>query len=396
MKIKININKIFQDLIYVIVFFALIKPDSLEYIGFTWLANLLVGLDGVLMIILLILLFAGKFKISKMSLLIMLYFFIGFITTVINCNDLYNLLKVAGPGIAVCLLTDFLIQKKENVYFESIYLTLGLAYFLNFITILKYYPVGMYRMEKVVGDLYLMGYDNGMIYNLLPFCGVSLILSYKKRGKLISNISIFAISLTLLSEFFVKSASGIIEILIFLFLSISINNRLIKKIFTPTIVFFNYIFLSISINVFRIQNIFKYIIVDILNKDLTFTNRTYLWDYAINLIKNNPILGIGYGDKNIVGIYSRTYSHPHSLFLDIIVKGGIVLLATFIIILNRFRNCYKSSNNNIIKNIILSVICVFLIGEIINSVQYKIFFWSFLVLIEYADKITNKGDTNEK
>lgn len=388
MKIKkISIKNFLSIIFFSIVFFALIKPDSLEYLGFTWLANLLICLDGFLMIFLFFMFIANKYKISKMSILIICYFLIGFLSTLLHSNDLFSFIKVAGPGIAICLLTDYLIQKNKIIYFKSIYTTLGIAYFLNFITILKYYPVGMYQMDKVSGDLYLMGYDNGMIYNLLPLCGISLILSYIKTGKLISKVSLFAILLTVISEFFVDSASGIVEITLFLIFSICRNNFLLKKIMRPYFVFLNYFIFSLGINVFRIQNLFKYLIVDVLKKDLTFTNRTYLWDYALNIIKSKPIFGIGYGEHNIYGIFSRSYSHPHSMMLDIMVKGGVILLISFIFILFHFSDCYKRSSNFIIKNIVLSVIAVFLIGEIVNSVQYKVFFWSFFVLIEYCDLI---------
>lgn len=397
MKIKkSSIKNVLKIILYSIVFFALIKPDSLEYLGFTWLSNTLIVLDIILMMLLTLMLIANKFKMSKMTLIIIIYFIIGMIPTIVHSNNLFSFIKVAGPGIAICLLTDFLIQKKEKIYFESIYYTLGIAYFLNFITIIKYYRVGMYQMDKVSGDLYLMGYDNGMIYNLLPLCGVSLILSYIKTGKLVSKTSMFAIILTVISEFFVGSASGIVEIVLFLFLAISINNSFVKKIMKPFIMFVNYFFMSIGINILRIQNIFEYLIVDVLKKDLTFTNRTILWDYAIKSIKQNPIIGIGYGENNIIGIYYRNYSHPHSMFLDILVKGGIILLAVFAYILIHFANIYKKSKNRIVKNIILAVITIFLIGEIVNSVQYKVFFWSFLVLIEYTNIITHKGDNDGK
>lgn len=138
--------------------------------------------------------------------------------------------------------------------------------------------------------------------------------------------------------------------------------------------------IPILLNIYRIQNRFSWLIVGLLDKDLTITNRTYLWDYAINLFQNHPIIGIGYGSNTIVGIFNRSYSHPHSLFLDILSKGGICLMIVFLFLLRRFSTRYNKSNNRKAKNIIMGIIAVFLIGEIVNSVQYKIFFWSFFVL----------------
>ena len=239
-----------------------------------------------------------------------------------------------------------------------------------------------------------MGYDNGMIYNLLPLCGVSFILSYKKYGKLITKYSIFALFVSLISEFWVMSASGVLQILFLVILLFVLKKE--RKFITPTFMFSLFFIVSILINVFSIQNEFSWLIVDILNKDLTLTRRTFLWEYAIQVISNNPILGIGFGEKNIIGVYEREYSHPHSMLLDILVKGGVVLMTIFILILNNFSKKFKKSKNIIIKNIIFLVIAVFLIGEVVNSVQYKVFFWSFLVLIEYTEKIKYEKRIEQK
>lgn len=314
--------------------------------------------------------------------------------TVLYSNNLFSWVKVAGPAIAICLLTDKEMQNSNNVYFEGMFWILAICYLLNLFSIIIYYPEGMYRLEKVVGDLYLMGYDNSMIYNLLPLCGVSFILSYKKYGKLITKYSIFALAITFISEFWVMSASGVLQILFFVMLLYMLRKE--SKIITPVFIFWLFFIISIAINIFSIQNAFSWLIVDILNKDLTLTRRTFLWEYAMQVIAKNPVIGIGFGEKNIMGIYEREYSHPHSMLLDILVKGGVVLMTIFILILNNFTKKFKKSKNLIIKNIIFLVIAVFLIGEVVNSVQYKVFFWSFLVLIEYTEKIKYEKRIEQK
>lgn len=73
-KIIIRPQKIIYTIIYSIIFFALIKPDSLEHLGFNWLADLLIVVDILLIVILSILILKGKFKLSKMTRLIFLFF----------------------------------------------------------------------------------------------------------------------------------------------------------------------------------------------------------------------------------------------------------------------------------------------------------------------------------
>ena len=73
-KIIIRPQKIIYTIIYSIIFFALIKPDSLEHLGFNWLADLLIVVDILLIAILSILILKGKFRLSKMTRLIFLFF----------------------------------------------------------------------------------------------------------------------------------------------------------------------------------------------------------------------------------------------------------------------------------------------------------------------------------
>lgn len=390
-KIILYPKKCMITFFYAIIFFALLKPDSLEYLGFEWISNMLIALDGLIMLFLFFLLLTNKYKMSKMTILIIIYFIYLLIPTIMGTGEIFTWIKMAGPAIAICLLTDFILTNEKEYYFSAINFLLFSLYFLNFISICIYYPDGMYRMEKVVGDLYLMGYDNGMIYNLLPLCGISIILSYMKKGKMFSTISIFPIILTFASELLVQSASGIVEIMIFILLIFLLNTALCKKILKPKILFGCFFISSIAITIFRLQNTFSWLIVDILKKDLTFTNRTYIWDNALLLIKDNWLFGVGCGEKIVEGIFNRTYAHPHSMFLDLLLKGGIITMGIFVSILSNFCKKYNNSKETIIKNIILAVIVTFLVGEIVNSVQYKIFFWSFFVLIEYADKILEKS-----
>lgn len=77
-RIIIRPKKTMYTIIYAIIFFALIKPDSLEHLGLTWLANTLIGLDVVLILVLSILILKGTFKISKMTTLIFLFFIFRF------------------------------------------------------------------------------------------------------------------------------------------------------------------------------------------------------------------------------------------------------------------------------------------------------------------------------
>lgn len=387
MKIRIYPKRILKIFVFSILFFALLKPDSLDHIGLKWLDISLVIIDGMLMFIMFFFAVIRKIKVSGTTfIIILIYFFIG-LSTLFGTKDLFSLLKVSGTAIGAGLFTDYCMQKDPEIYFKAGIFTLIILFSINCITILKYYPVGMYRLDYVVGDLYFMGHDNAMIYNLVPLCSLSFIFSYIKKKKILNKVSLYAVILTFFSEFYVKSATGIIEVLLLLLLFTLINNKKFDKLLNPKLLFFTYILLNLLVVIFRIQNNFSWFFVDILGKDLTFTGRTYLWDYAINMINYHSFLGYGMGVE-IIG-NGHIYPNAHCLILDFLFKGGFFSLMSFLLLMINFNINYRKSENKVIAKMILIPIIVLLTGEITAAIPYKPLFWSLFVLINYSDSIEN-------
>ena len=78
-------------------------------------------------------------------------------------------------------------------------------------------------------------------------------------------------------------------------------------------------------------------IFQMLGRDSDFTHRAYLWDFSLDLISQNPILGIGCFSADTFNRYimSMTTSglfntgNPHNTYLTIMLSGGIVAFALF-------------------------------------------------------------------
>ena len=380
-------KRVVKVLFYSIIFFALIKPDSLEHIGLKWMDTTLIVIDGMLMVIMSWFALIKKYRISLTTIIIFLIYFIIGLSTLFGTRDFFSLIKVAGTAIGAGMFTDFCLQKDSKLYFQSSILTLLILFTINLFTIIKYYPVGMYRLDYVVGDLYFMGHDNGMIYNLIPLCALSFIYSYSTKRKFWTFISIYSVFITLFSEFYVKSATGILSTIILIIMLLLLDKKILNKILNPKLLFSSFLILCFLLVFLRIQNYFSWLFVDILGKDLTFTGRTYLWDYAISLIKNKIFLGYGMG-VNVVG-NGHVYPHAHSLILDFMFKGGLLTFIVFLSLMHNFDKKYKKSSNKTISKLILIPIAVLLFCELTAACPYKAFFWSLFVLINYTPNIEN-------
>ena len=387
MNLLIKPKEVRRIIIYASIFFALLKPDSLEYIGLGWLDTLLIGCDGFVLAYLGIKMLERKFHVSSMTTCVCFLYFSMAFSTLLKSHEYYTLLKVAGPAIATCLFTDLCMQRRPVQYLKAVVYLLTILYTLNFITIVMYYPDGMYTTDWVVGDTYLMGFDNGMIYNFLPLCCFACLYSYVMYSKVFTGISIYAMALSLVSEIYVQSGTGMIQMALLLSLFLLIDKNIIKKLIRPLPLFAVFYLGTIAITKFRIQNYMAGFIVGVLGKDVPLTGRTYLWDYAMSVIKENPIFGIGATGRSVQGLNGHVYPHPHCLLLDFMYKGGIFMLTSFVLLTVLFERKYKRCLSPIIRNIILATIFVFLVGEIVNSTQYKIFFWAIFVMIEYGNTL---------
>ena len=60
-----------------------------------------------------------------------------------------------------------------------------------------------------------------------------------------------------------------------------------------------------------------------MDRDITFTGRTEIWDKALEEIKKNEIIGTGYMNMN-QRIENMDIYHAHSTYLNIVLESGII------------------------------------------------------------------------
>lgn len=373
--------------------FALLKPDSLQYIGLQTLEAFLVVFDFIIIILLIILL--PSYKISMQTIFIGFMYLAMTISTFIHKTQDYKyLVYTIGPAMAVCLLTDYCMQKAPEKFLFSLTMTFAVLFSINLITIIAF-PNGLYQSWRIKQQLWFMGYDNGLIYNLVPYVGISLVYSQYKYKKLFTFWSIYSVAITIITELIVWSATGVVTAAFMMICILCINIPFVKKIVQPKVLIGVFYIGTILIVIFRMQNLFEPIIVDILHKDLTFTGRTYLWDYSMTVIKDNLLLGVGQAGYTVVGQHN-TYLHPHCLLLDMLYKGGIIMFVLFNIVILRFCKQIKRHINEPAARVLLLAVSSILFGEIINSAQYKQFFWCLIVIASYLPELTGTERSNNK
>lgn len=118
---------------------------------------------------------------------------------------------------------------------------------------------------------------------------------------------------------------------------------------------------------FENNELARWFIIDILNKDMTFSNRTEMWDSALRIINESPIWGHGFVDGDWYKKYMSSFAvGPHNMILAVLINGGVVglllFIASFLYSLHRlYSNNTKTACTILIT---LSIFCIMSLMEI--------------------------------
>lgn len=150
-----------------------------------------------------------------------------------------------------------------------------------------------------------------------------------------------------------------------------------------------YLILFSGIVLFRVQEKWFYdLIVEVLHKDITLSDRTFIWDVSLDSIKKAPL--IGYGPKNtIVRTYYLYAAESHNGLLEILLAGGCISLTFFMGImalvgkqLDHYRE-YPMAAVLIFFLFLYSFICLTESGFGYG----KVLFWMMMIISMNIDKI---------
>lgn len=374
---KINIKRIVM-LLLLLPFFM---PAFFSSARFEYLPKIYKVLS-IMVFIISTILYIKNNKISKIIVFILIFEFLTILFTYMNKGSLSNVIYTSINIITPCIITDLYIRNDKKNLFKTLSLIFEILVYANFITILLFKD-GMYiktTLFETTKYNWFLGVENIHILYVLPGILFSYINSYiNNNGKINIRSKVFIVT-GILSILLKKSATGIlgIFILVLYFIFQKIIDKL--KIFNILTYFYSSLLLHISIIIFRIQEIFNYLIVNILGKNLTFTNRIYIWDDTIYYIKQKFLIGYGI-ESNYVryykGIHFRAF-HAHNQFLEILYTGGIILFAEFLYILHiSFKELIKFKNEKLVKIISITIFS-FLIMMIVESYDLKMI---FLILV---------------
>ena len=378
-------NDWFIYIFYFLIALFLYPPIGLKYYS-PILSNIVNTLQIVFIAFTFMKLIMNNFKLTKVFSIILLYYIVFIFSSIIVNDVSLNEIPVKTILITLSLVLIFSSNTKDKnykiissflLYFEIITILQIICQFL--------YPNGMVELHGYSQN-WILGFKNYPARVLLPGLCFSLLWSYNKnkehfKNKIISKRTIF--DFLIISYVIIKSGSGtgIAGLLFYtIFLIVSLKRDLpkfvtVKKVMYSTILVFILIFFA------NIQNIFSIFIVNILQKDLTFTGRIDVWSLAFDSIKNNLFFGVGLrNDYSSILRDVYSYAHAHQYFLHIMFSGGIIAFSLIIYLYGTVDSCLKKCQDKYIYSIFTITICSFLIMGIDEALMHADMFFALLAL----------------
>ena len=281
---------------------------------------------------------------------------------------------------SIFLLMELFEKQKYEVTKGLLFLFELLIYSNLFFTLFDVLP----HYEGYRGFL---GADNSLILFFVPGFLISAIHCYQKKGFIRFFIFATAIITTLL---IVWSATAIVSFACCLFLLILFRNKkhipkirllwAITAVFTIVLVFFTPAITNSSI--------YRWLVADVLKKDITLSERIGVWSAALIMIKTSPLFGYGY-NATVVIAADDFASHAHNMYLELFVVGGVLyflLFLTLMILVVKKVDQYKNKTFSVIFVAVLLSIFISFITEAYSEL------WKFFIVFAISLKI-NQFDT---
>ena len=326
-------------------------------------------------------------KYSKFSILLMLFWVLLFLSSYLGE---YSSIKLAFTSYYKFMAIVFYLDYGLNHYCEkvisSLYYVLYLLIVINFYTLIKY-PNGWYSSSNYANN-WFFDYDNLHIFMYFPAILIMYVRNYIKDKKISIGNATLMLMITY-GVYYCFSANTVVAytlFLVYLFFKKFFDSY---EILNSKTYFIIYLVIFFAFVLFRVQDLFAWLIVGILGKSLTFTNRTIIWDKIISFIKTYPLLGYGREPTDIVTykLGKSTYTHAHNTILDVTYKGGILSLVVFISLLNIVvKKLYEYKNYSITKLVSFILFCAFIMMNF-EARQEKIGLYIILIVSYHIQAI---------
>ena len=401
MKIRFNYQEFLFGMLAFFLMVPFFKPNYI-YVKMPTLNTIflyyLYGAIGFIFLYYISILIINKKAPSSIIVMVAFYAATLIISSFINDGALMAAVLEGFSYIALFILSELLLIRSLNLFLKVVTPILNLLVIINFLTLILW-PNGMYRSYVVSeefwnsGNNWFLGYDNAFFAYVLPALLFSIIKYLYVDKTILSKFK--AIAMTVICTYSIISrwqATAVVCIIIFLFVLVLIQINKLPPIANAKTYLWGNVVVFLGFVVLRVQESFSYIIKSVLDKDLTFSGRTEIWDLSLQSISKAPILG--YGIEDLTETINRiSINSSHNQYLWILYRGGLVHFLPFIVmVFNVVKRLYEKRNIAYVKITAIALCTIFILWqfEAISTHSIMILF-VFAYYVGYAE-VENKEE----
>lgn len=330
----------------------------------------------------------GKFRISIVTVVGIAFLFIPVFSTVINHCGMNNIrTTVRQFYMCAMMLIGWDCMFRQIGVKRSVGVLLVLFEFLVYVNMIAMilYPGGMARITAINGTegwvplprgisrnpdmkvAWMLDHQGLLTLYAAPGTCLSLLWAYLSRKKPWNfRTAVYVIVCCIEVFYFSHAANCILTYSVFLAILIFIPLWQKFGLALPSIrwLLFGIFVLFFSVIYFNIQEWFEWLIINVLQRDLSLTGRLTVWENTIQAIISKPFWGWGQIDSFEAWRLFVVAAHPHNQFLYIAFQGGLVAFGLFVFFLfYAFRPLlrYRKINKPCVRVIWAATLCI-LIG----------------------------------
>ena len=291
-------------------------------------------------------------------------------------------------GFSVCLIRFTFNFYQHHLTPLIVGLTLGfsVSVFLQLYQLVTQPDLWMIADNKEVTVYILGGNYNQMGSRLLVAMVLNLLCT--RISKLFYILLVPTVISCIAIPLMVGSMTAATSILLFLLMCLIPWPRLRRMGIVALLVFVALFQLLVCFNGKGIENsdLAVWFVEDVLGKDITFTNRTHMWDSALRIIVDSPLWGYGFPDKDWYLTHMSSFAiGPHNVMLAMLIYGGVVTFAIYLYIL--VRSILQAAGvRGYGADVLLSGIAIISLMQLMEVYSVPIIFALFL-LAEYYPQL---------
>ena len=252
----------------------------------------------------------------------------------IVCSEVWKILSSLMNGTSytdwgstlnvfgISIFTYLSLNQSPKAFFKGGSLLLGSYVVINTLTVFLF-PNGMYASSMYTMNFFL-SYRTAWFVFYLEAAFLCLLNNELYPSKEAKSWLVFVLLCEYLSMIKVWTATGLLCITLGLLLVYLWKKKRIPSFSVKAIILVEMILCAIIV-LFHMQEKFSFLIVGILKKDITFSQRVRIWNNALNAVLKSP--WIGYGAMNTsraVSILGYGVNHAHCYYLNTALYYGII------------------------------------------------------------------------